>query len=191
MATAFNFATKRATLSGAALDVAAFYDECKLAQATAEGILFPPIAYGAGKFDLGGGRYSGLIVSLLDGWQAAFAAGSYQASVDNGTLIGGVAGQPIAYAAGVQVVLNRPADAFVVSSSGVTPADAAEAVWTRVLEAGFSAEQLVRLLAAVAAGNATGLESGAPAFKSLDGSKTRVGGTYDAGARVVTTRDGA
>lgn len=128
MATTFDFSTKRAAISGAALSVPSFYDEIKAAQATAEGILYPPIARAAGDFDLGAGRRSGLIVELLDSWQAVFAPGAYQATVDDGVLIGGVAQQPIAYSAGVQAILNRPADAFGVATGGADANAVAAAV---------------------------------------------------------------
>ncbi len=68
-------------------------------------------------------------------------------------------------------------------------ADVADAVWNRVIEAGFSAQQILRLLAAHAAGDATGLESGTTEFSSLDGSKTRITGSVVAGVRTITDRD--
>ena len=58
------------------------------------------------------------------------------------------------------------------------------------VEGTLSLKQAIRLLLAHAAGNATGLDSN-PAFKSLDGSKTRVAGTISGGTRTITTRDGA
>jgi hypothetical protein len=61
--------------------------------------------------------------------------------------------------------------------------------WTEVLESGFTAAQILRLIAAATQGNAAGLESGSPVFKSLDGSKNRITATYAAGTRAVTGRD--
>lgn len=65
----------------------------------------------------------------------------------------------------------------------------ATAVWAQILDAGLSAEGLLRIIAAHAAGSATGLENGSPVFKSLDGTKDRITGTYAAGTRTVTGRD--
>lgn len=76
-----------------------------------------------------------------------------------------------------------------VATIGMLP-DIATSVWNQIVESGLTAEQLLRMLVAVAAGDATGLESGTPAFKSLDGLKTRIAGTYTSGARAITTRDG-
>lgn len=53
-----------------------------------------------------------------------------------GTLVGGAGGQPVASTPGTQVLLNRPADAFGVATSGSigpTAAEIAEAVWAKVL----------------------------------------------------------
>lgn len=65
----------------------------------------------------------------------------------------------------------------------------ATAVWAQILDAGITAEGLIRIIAAHAAGSATGLENGSPVFKSLDGTKNRITGTYVAGTRTVTGRD--
>lgn len=109
-----------------ALDVGALYAAIKDAQDSETGIMYGPIAAGAGRFDLGGGRTSGLVVRLNAPWQVEFL-GTGQRTVDGGTLVGGAGGQPVAVTPGTQVVLNRPADAFGVSTSG-TPAPTAEEV---------------------------------------------------------------
>lgn len=109
-----------------ALDVGALYAAIKDAQDSETGIMYGPIASGAGRFDLGGGRTSGLVVRLNSPWQVEFL-GTGQRTVDGGTLVGGAGGQPVAVTPGTQVVLNRPADAFGVSTSG-TPAPTAEEV---------------------------------------------------------------
>jgi len=78
---------------------------------------------------------------------------------------------------------------LVVTGTGLTTANVGQAVWARVIEAGFTAEQVLRLIAAVTAGDATGLESGSPSFEGLDESTTRVAGTYSSGTRDITTRN--
>jgi|JI10StandDraft_1071094.scaffolds.fasta_scaffold1029030_1 hypothetical protein len=62
-------------------------------------------------------------------------------------------------------------------------------IWARVIEAGFTAEEILRLSAAVVQGDAIGLEGAAPVFKSIDGTKDRIIATYSAGTRTVTARD--
>ena len=76
------------------------------------------------------------------------------------------------------------------TATALSPQGLADAVWGQAIEAGLTAEEIVRLLAAHAAGDATGLDSN-PAFKSLDGAKTRIAGTLAGGSRTITTRDGA
>lgn len=78
---------------------------------------------------------------------------------------------------------------LVVTGTGLTTANVGNAVWAKVIEAGFTAEQVLRLIAAVAAGDATGLESGSPSFEGLDETTTRVAGTYSSGTRDITTRN--
>lgn len=74
--------------------------------------------------------------------------------------------------------------------SGLTPTGVANAVWAKVIEAGFSADQILRLLAAHAAGAATGLEGANPQFTGLDGTTVRIDGTYSAGTRTIDALDG-
>jgi hypothetical protein len=63
--------------------------------------------------------------------------------------------------------------------------------WTEVIEAGYSAADVLRLISAVLLGNATGLESGAQVFTGLDGTTERVTGTYTDGERTITDLDAA
>lgn len=68
-------------------------------------------------------------------------------------------------------------------------AGAAANPWTEVIESGLTAAQVLRLIAAAVQGNATGLESGSPVFKSIDGNTDRITATYVSGTRTVTSRD--
>ncbi|MCA3116434.1 MAG: hypothetical protein ING91_19565 [Rhodocyclaceae bacterium] len=74
--------------------------------------------------------------------------------------------------------------------SGLTPAGIANRVWGQVIEAGFSADQILRIVAAHAAGAATGLEGSNPQFTGLDGTTLRIDGTYNAGTRTIDALDG-
>jgi hypothetical protein len=62
--------------------------------------------------------------------------------------------------------------------------------WTEVIESGFTAAEILRLIAAVVQGDATGLTT-SPDFKGLDGTTTRVAGTVSGGNRTISTRNGA
>ncbi len=80
--------------------------------------------------------------------------------------------------------------AGTTEESGLTPTGVANAVWARIIEAGFSAEEVMRLLAAHAAGEATGLDGGTTEFIGLDGSTVRIEGSVAGGSRTITARDG-
>lgn len=58
-----------------------------------------------------------------------------------------------------------------------------------VIEGTTDHAEAMRLILAAAQGNATGLESGSPAFSSMDGTKVRIAATYTAGTRTITSRD--
>jgi hypothetical protein len=72
----------------------------------------------------------------------------------------------------------------------LSPENLAVAVWNRIIEAGFSAEQVLRIVAAHAAGAATGLEGSNPQFTGLDGTTLRIDGTYSGGTRTIDALDG-
>lgn len=69
----------------------------------------------------------------------------------------------------------------------LSPQNLATAVWGQIIEAGYSADEILRLLAAESAGAATGLEGANPQFKGLDGTTTRIDGTYSAGTRTINS----
>jgi hypothetical protein len=73
----------------------------------------------------------------------------------------------------------------------LTQDDVTGAVLEAPLEGDISVKQALRILLAHAAGDATGLEGASQAFKSQDGTKTRIAGTYSGGTRVVTSVDGS
>lgn len=138
----------------AEVDVGTLYQAIKLAQATTEGILYDRIAFGAGLISLGGGVQVGLTVQLLGSWQVGFAPGAYIAKVVAGNLVGGPGGDPIAYSAGVQVLLIQSAASTVVTVSSEggtgnapTAQQVAAAVWasgvrTLTSPSGPTAEQI-------------------------------------------------
>jgi hypothetical protein len=73
----------------------------------------------------------------------------------------------------------------------LSPQSLASAVWTYALEAGYTTEEVIRIIAAHAAGGATGLEGANPQFTGLDGTTVRIDGTYSAGNRTIDALNGA
>lgn len=100
------------------VDIQELIDEIRTVEATTQGIAYPKIANAAGKESLGAGVEVGITVELQNGWQLHFWSGSYTATIAGGNLVGGPAGDPIAYTAGVQVVLVQSANATIVSTGG-------------------------------------------------------------------------
>jgi hypothetical protein len=100
------------------VDIQELIDEIRTVESSAQGIAYPRIANAAGKESLGAGVEVGITVELLNGWQLHFWAGSYTATIAGGNLVGGPAGDPIAYTAGVQVVLIQSAASTIVSTGG-------------------------------------------------------------------------
>jgi hypothetical protein len=99
-------------------------DFIRAAEDDEEGIVVPQIAAASGKESLGGSVATGITLELLDDWQLKFWTGSYTATISGGNLIGGISGDPVAYTAGVQVVIiQSAASTIVVTGSGVTEQD--------------------------------------------------------------------
>lgn len=80
---------------------------------------------------------------------------------------------------------------LVVTGTGLTTANVGAAVWEYLIEAGFSAEQILRIVAAFAAGDGDDLEGPNPQFTGVDGSTVRIEGSYVAGTRTITGLDGS
>lgn len=130
----FNFQTALIGVDSGVVDVDCnvLYDAIKLAQWSEEGIIYDRIGKGSGLDTLGPGVQVGITVELLGSWQLKFPTGNYVARIAGGNLIGGPGGDPIAYSAGVQALLIQSANATVVTTSGTSPADLAEAVRTEL-----------------------------------------------------------
>jgi hypothetical protein len=98
-----------------------------------DGMAYERIADASGKEDLGNGVSVGITVSLLSPWQILWYVGNYIATISGGNLVGGLGGDPVAYTAGVQVVIIQSAASTVVATgSGVLPSDVEDikdAVW--------------------------------------------------------------
>lgn len=67
--------------------------------------------------------------------------------------------------------------------------DVTGAVLESAIEGTLTLKEALRLILAATTNSASGLESGSPRFKSLDGSKDRIVATYSGGTRTVTSRD--
>jgi hypothetical protein len=103
----------------------------------------------------------------------------------------GEAVTPTSVAAGVWNALAASYDTAGTMGEKLNASGSASNPWIEVIESGLTAAEILRLIAAAVQGNATGLESGSPVFKGLDGTTDRITATYSSGTRNVTGRNAA
>jgi len=93
-------------------------------EASEEGIVHDTIATASGKEALDSSVSVGITVNLISPWQIMFwepddpMLDNYIAKVAGGNLVGGISGDPVAYSAGVQVLLVQSAASTVVTTGG-------------------------------------------------------------------------
>lgn len=105
-----------------------------------------------------------------EGWMSATLAGS-----------GGCSAQ--SYAVGFMSCDMKP-------YTELSPQALAESVWAKIIENGFSAQEVMRIMASVMAGKSEGFDANSPVFRDLGDTKDRVSATLDAvGNRTSVTLD--
>jgi hypothetical protein len=82
----------------------------------------------------------------------------------------------------------RARPAVLIRVNELSQDDVTGAVLEAGIEGDLNLRQVMRLLLAYVAGDATGLDTN-PVFKAQDGTTTRLAGTVSSGTRTVTTRD--
>jgi hypothetical protein len=135
----------------------------------------------------------------LEGFGAILAAlagnGTLDDSIATGT--GAMAADLVVTGTGLttsnvgQAVWSAIASANNVASTmgeKLNDAGSASNPWTEIIESGYTAAEILKILASVAAGSATGMD-GAAVFKSLDGTKDRVESTISGADRTTTAID--
>ena len=139
MALSPNWLTKQIEVSSPQVVITAqdLINDIRDFEYTWDGMAYERIADASGKEDLGNGVSVGITVSLLSPWQILWYVGNYIATISGGNLVGGLGGDPVAYTAGVQVVIIQSAASTVVATgSGVLPSDVediADAVWDELV----------------------------------------------------------
>jgi len=143
----------------------------------------------------GSGQASALLTALANASAVVSGAGELSAVA---RALGSLSAQIVVTGAGLTAgnVGNAVWSALAAANNEVgsmgeklNDAGSASNPWTEVIESGYTAAEILRLIAAAVQGNAQGLENGAPQFKGLDGVTTRIDATYLAGVRTVTGRD--
>jgi hypothetical protein len=139
---AYDYNQKIITISEAQANllVIDLLSDIRAAEASPQGIVYGQIASASGKESLGSGVSVGVTVALLDSWQIRFSAGNYIAKISGGNIVGGFGGDPVAYSAGVQVLLLQSAASTVVTNSTGSGLSAEQdATLTSILQTASSA----------------------------------------------------
>ena len=102
------------------VDCQDLYNTILQEESSVRGICFASMASASGKAVLSSGVSVAITVNLI-GWQLLFYSGTYQATISGGNLVGGIASNPVAYPAGVQVILLLSAAATIASFGGSVP----------------------------------------------------------------------
>jgi len=110
---------------GASLAIQDLINAIRGAEDSEEGIAYDKIADATGKVDKGGGFASDITVNLLD-WQVIWYAGTYQAVISGGSLVGGKSSIAVGNTAGVNCIVNNSVNGVLVETgtSGLTPEEA-------------------------------------------------------------------
>ena len=132
---------------------------------------------------------TGAAVATLTGIGSASMVFGASASIGAEASVSGAAS--FAFTAAVTPYAIGTMQGSTENAQALTPSAISSAVWERVIEAGFTAEQLIRVMTSYAAGAATGLEGANPQFIGLDGETVRIDGNYSAGTRTINEINGA
>lgn len=146
---------------------------------------------GGQDIDLGSGTKIPIYGFIINGWKIRPQESSHTLNVTDGVLLVQGGGDPFLNTLGnfvVRINYQQPVQAITVSIGGgasTTPAQ----FWQYIIEAGFSAQDLMKLFTAVLVNESTGNPS-STAFKSIDATKTRLQATLDSqGNRSAISRD--
>lgn len=190
MAITFDPANRRIVLDSDAHTASEIWSRWCDWHATGDNAKWPIALLQVGGDDLGGGLFIPVYFFLANGWRVRPREASHSLIITGNLFVAG-GGVPVVQTLGafnVSVQYTVPVQAQGISTGGGGGATAAQ-VWAEALEGSYTAKDLMRLLLAVTAGGATGLESSSMAFKSADGTKNRVTATYSSGNRTITGLD--
>ena len=142
------------------------------------------------------GVFSQIIIQIHPEWQIQFWGGSGYTRIYGAKIVGGVGDEPMKATgtAGDITVLESPVDGLtVVSGSGVTQGDKDDIenqIFDRIVETGYTFEELIRVIAAEAAGKVIQQLDGSYAIRDINDLKDRIEGDDSANSgRDITAVD--
>lgn len=147
---------------------------------------------GGDAIDATAGTAVPLYAFLENGWRVKPQESSHTLNVVDGVLLVNGGGDPFVNTTGsfvVRINYQQPVQGIGFNTGGGGGASAAQ-VWAHVIEGALTAEQVARLLLAVAAGKSSGGGGTTVRFRDLADGKDRITATVDAqGNRAAVTRD--
>lgn len=151
----------------------------------------------AGGDDLGGGLSIPAYIFLLNGWRVRPMEADHTLVITGNLFVEG-GGVPVVQTLGafnVSAQFTVPVQAQAVSTLGGSAPSAsqvADAVWQRALEAGLSAEQIIRVMLSALAGQSTGVGTSTETYLGRNGTTERIVATFDgSNNRTTVVLDGA
>jgi hypothetical protein len=146
---------------------------------------------GGETIDAASGTSVPIYAFLLNGWRIRPQESSHTLTVSDGVLLVDGGGDPFLNTLGnfvVRINYQQPVQAITVATGGgggASAAQVADAVWQRAIEAGLTAEQIMRIMLAALAGQSTGVGGPAETYKG-QGNENRVVTTFDASGNRLT-----
>lgn len=170
------------------LDVDQFRLDLKDLEDSETGMAFPSTHNHNTTVTLSGVTYSRTF-EIINGYTVEFENGSYTVSCVGANH--NIADVKVVNSVSL-LIGNSSGLIQVTSGSGVLPGDITDitnAVWERIIESTYTAEEVMRLLASVSVGKSSGHPT-TPVFRDIADTKDRVSGTVDlTGNRTSVTLD--
>ena len=176
----FDPAAKRIILDSASVTATELYSRSADWLALSDNAKFGAVFRQVGGDDLGGGLSIPPYFFLQGSWRVRPMESNHTLDLVGNLFVEG-GGDPVVSTLGDYRVLVKntvPVQAQGISTSGSSGPSAAD-IWNHAVEAGFTAEQLLRIIAAALAGT-TEKAGSTITFKGLDGTTDRIVGSFDA-----------
>lgn len=176
----FDPAAKRIILDSAEVSATELYSRSADWLALSDNAKYGAVFRQVGGDDLGGGLSIPPYFFLQGAWRVRPMESNHTLDLVGNLFVEG-GGDPVVSTLGDYRVLVKntvPVQAQGITTSGSTGPSVAD-IWAHAVEAGFSAEQLLRIMAAALAG--TSSKAGSTiTFKGVDGTTDRIAGSFDA-----------
>lgn len=186
MTISINYNTKVITSTASITDLVAFHDTLRDLEASEMGMLYD-VTHTYKQLDIGGGAYMPA-VTLINGYTLTMPSG--QVTISGGNFDGTINNTNT-----VTIIKAAAYAVTSVGSIGLSEADKssiAQYVGNRVVEHGYSCDELMRIQTAAIVGTSTGVGTYIEGYNSIDGTKERINVEFDNnGNRIDVILDGS